>query len=450
MNYRVAPLREVGKLAARMGQAIPDVLMTNPELSASFEEEFARGGARALASLEYAINLERDKMAARQMKESEANAATFKGKPAKVQVFKTGRWEHRQYGTIDIKPEHLDQMVSNFENTGRACPLDFDHGIDVGKSPVERKAAGWFRGLKVERMPDGSAKLWGDVALTDQAAEWVKEGSYRYFSPTWVEHYLDKVTGVDRGHALYGGGLTNTPYIDAMAPVQLMNKQADRSGEPFTYDAVHGGVRAGVVTLMEKPGEPRLSADVVEAFAMIEDTPDTMRAVDRALSEAHAMGGVRCLVEVLNGDTILRDLVLNDRGSTAHLKPSERLEIAAVRVLLAHDERLGAKRLSKYEAYARVLSGDPQLARDYREETVAGAPKSKHLTDVLAARARDRDVPQATEAQPDAVKELIERAAVKKASDSKLTDHAAMSMALNEDPDLAERYRAATVRGLSR
>ena len=145
----------------------------------------------------------------------------FDGKPARIQVFKVGKWAHPTYGDISITPDDLQTIVKNYETTKRAVVLDYDHGTDTGEAPEDRKAAGWLKDLRVE--DDG---LWGDFSLTDEASEYVQKGEYRFFSPTWVSNFANKETGEEQGMTLLRGALTNNPFIDGMHPAVALSEKA--------------------------------------------------------------------------------------------------------------------------------------------------------------------------------------------------------------------------------
>lgn len=162
----------------------------------------------------------------------EAFPDTFDGKPVRLQVFKTGKWSHPSYGPIEITKADLATIVKNYETTARALVVDYDHGTDTGKTPEERKAAGWIKGLQIQEDGD-SAALYAEVEATDEAYEYVKRGEYRFFSPTWTSDFTNKETGEPQGITLLRGAITNNPFIDGMHPaVALSERAAEMMAEP--------------------------------------------------------------------------------------------------------------------------------------------------------------------------------------------------------------------------
>lgn len=148
----------------------------------------------------------------------EAFPETFEGTKVRVQMFPLGHWEGHDDGPFDITREMLEAAKRNFEHTGRALPVDFDHGLDFGKTPEERRAAGWIRELELAE--DG---MFATFDATDEAAEWIKGGQYRFISPTFSFSFTNKDSGEDQGFTLLRAGLTNVPWFDGMAPCLAMN-----------------------------------------------------------------------------------------------------------------------------------------------------------------------------------------------------------------------------------
>lgn len=177
----------------------------------------------------------------------------FEGQKVRVQVFKVGEWQHPSYGPITVTREDIERMVSNFNATDRALVVDYDHGTDMGMTPEQSKAAGWIRELVVE---DDGNTLWAVFDATEDGAEYVRKGEYRFFSPTFVPEFTNKETGEPQGFTLLRGALTNNPFIDGMHPaVPLSERAAERMQEQMAVDGGGGGERrlaeraeVGVVT----------------------------------------------------------------------------------------------------------------------------------------------------------------------------------------------------------
>jgi hypothetical protein len=128
-----------------------------------------------------------------------------------IQIMTTGKWKHPQLGEIQITRDDLLKFKENFDKRVRGV----DIAVDVSHNP-DAGAVGWFEELRV----DGD-KLFGKVKWTDEGAELVKSGKYRYFSPEFMFRWTDPATGQTYKDVLFGGALTNRPFLKNMEPVAL-------------------------------------------------------------------------------------------------------------------------------------------------------------------------------------------------------------------------------------
>lgn len=108
--------------------------------------------------------------------------------------------------SFNVDPASLDRMVAAFRSRGIDLVIDYEHQSLQGE---RAPAAGWIKNL--EGRSDG---LWGRVEWTAQAAEFLKNREYRYFSPVLR---LDPETR--KPLALMHVGLTNVPAINHLPPL---------------------------------------------------------------------------------------------------------------------------------------------------------------------------------------------------------------------------------------
>lgn len=147
-----------------------------------------------------------------------------------VQVATKGSWNHQVYGPFQVTDEDYASILTNAQAGRRGVKgpdgdwellIDYDHASSGVGSPETGKAAGW---LKVSSLAVEGGAMWADVRWTAAAADYIRKGEYRYFSPEIGYKYEDKSTGEDLGTVLIGGALTNRPFLEgpsAMAPVVL-------------------------------------------------------------------------------------------------------------------------------------------------------------------------------------------------------------------------------------
>lgn len=128
-----------------------------------------------------------------------------------IQIMKTGEWDHPELGKLKITPSDLTKFKENFDNRVRGVDLF----VDISHKP-EGGAVATFKELKV----DGD-KLMAQVGWTEEGADLIKSGKYRYFSPEFKFSWKDPEGGQSYKDVLFGGALTNRPFLKGMEPVEL-------------------------------------------------------------------------------------------------------------------------------------------------------------------------------------------------------------------------------------
>lgn len=129
--------------------------------------------------------------------------------PDWIQIMKVGDFKHPEYGNFKITPAMLSEMEANFKNHVRRVDLAVDYFHEN-----EKVAAGWFSDVQVR-----DNALWGRVDWTPRAQQMLADRELRYFSPEWTEVYEDPETGEKFKNVLFGGGLTNRPFLKEMQPI---------------------------------------------------------------------------------------------------------------------------------------------------------------------------------------------------------------------------------------
>ena len=154
--------------------------------------------------------------------------APVEGAPASswIQICKTGEFTSNRYGKFGITKDDLKQMLHNFKHvTPKApteLPVDYDHLSMDPKKPGDGVAAGWFKDLQLRE--DGD-ELWGLVSWTPKATDAIKNGEYRFVSPSFVKDHTHK-DGSKIGTTLLAAAITNHPFLDSMAALTLYNFSA--------------------------------------------------------------------------------------------------------------------------------------------------------------------------------------------------------------------------------
>lgn len=136
-----------------------------------------------------------------------------------VQILRVGKFNHPKYGEFEITPLVLAEMKKNFENKIRGIDIALDY---FHKSDEE--ASGWLKSLELRE--DGT-ELWGIVDWTLSAKKKLSEREIRYFSPDFAFEWTDPETQVTYKNVLFGGGLTNRPFVKDMAAIVASEKKGE-------------------------------------------------------------------------------------------------------------------------------------------------------------------------------------------------------------------------------
>ena len=125
-----------------------------------------------------------------------------------VQVLRTGVFDHEKYGKFKIDQKVLSDMVANFKSNVRGVDLAIDYFHDSDK-----EAAGWVKDLVLS---DDKSELWAEIEWTPRAQKKLGEREIRYFSADFAFEWKNPETGKVYKNVLFGGGLTNRPFIKDM------------------------------------------------------------------------------------------------------------------------------------------------------------------------------------------------------------------------------------------
>lgn len=140
-----------------------------------------------------------------------------------VQILRCGKFNHPKYGEFEITPVTLAEMKANFEAGVRGVDLAVDYFHESDK-----EAAAWFDRLYLAE--DGT-ELWAEVRWTKRAQTMLGEREVRYFSPDFAFQWTDPESGVTYRNVLFGGGLTNRPFVKDMAAIVAHEQEGTHMNE---------------------------------------------------------------------------------------------------------------------------------------------------------------------------------------------------------------------------
>jgi phage I-like protein len=138
-----------------------------------------------------------------------------------------GEWHGHPNGSFKITAEDLKTIKENFDKQQTEIVIDYEHQTLYG---TEAPAAGWISELMIE-----DDKLLAKVSWTEKAAEYIKNGEYKYISPVYVFDSFDNKTNAYIGIKLHSVALTNTPFLDELGEVHA-NKQNTQKEENMGKD----------------------------------------------------------------------------------------------------------------------------------------------------------------------------------------------------------------------
>jgi phage I-like protein len=184
------------------------------------------------------------------------------------QALSVGTYFHPRYGEITITEHRVTRFSANVNNKVRGAELDVDY--EHKRGPEGGRAAGWIK-MAEDR---GSNGLWVFTEFTQRAADAIRAGEYRYFSSEFDDEWEDPATRQKFQDVLFGGGITNRPFLRNMPPINL-SEFIPRNGKEVR--------RMTLQELLEKLGVPESKA-LVEIEALLQ-ARTKLQEVTTALGE---------------------------------------------------------------------------------------------------------------------------------------------------------------------
>lgn len=141
---------------------------------------------------------------------------------SEIEILKTGKWNHEEYGKFEITDKDLLKFVETFGVRG-GYPITVGHPkLREDGRREEIPAVGWIKNIYTK----GVNSLRAFVEWTKEGYEMIKTGKHRFFSPEFNFHYRDSETGKYFSNVLIAGALTNYPYFKGLAEVMLSEEFA--------------------------------------------------------------------------------------------------------------------------------------------------------------------------------------------------------------------------------
>ena len=187
------------------------------------------------------------------------------GPPVWLQALPLGTYEHPVYGKIEVTSEKVQQFVDNFKNNVREIELD----VDYDHKALTTEAAGWIKAAEDR----GSQGLWIAVQFLPKALQQLKDKAYKYFSSEFVDEWKHPKTGQVFKNVLFGGAITNRPFIKDILPINLSELIIQPEVTLQLGDQMDPKLKANLIKLY-KLNEDATDEEVLTAVSEEADLPD--------------------------------------------------------------------------------------------------------------------------------------------------------------------------------
>jgi hypothetical protein len=240
-----------------------------------------------------------------------------------IQAMTLGKYDHALYGEI----EFTEDRINAFAGSVNAKVLNKDIEIDYDHKMYNGEAAGWVSAAEA-RHGEG---LWLLVDWTKAAADKIRSKAYRYFSPEFADEWQHPKTGTKFKDVLFGGGITNRPFLKDILPLNLSDlvggtmdpkllRQLLKLSEDATDDAVANKLRELMEPAKPEVDKPKLD-DKAELTKLAEENPmikalvEQNEATQRRLAEVEATQRLSDLTIQLNSlQSSLKNIALSDEN----------------------------------------------------------------------------------------------------------------------------------------
>lgn len=304
-----------------------------------------------------------------------------KAKYGRIQLLPYGKFRATDGRPTDVEAWYVTDtngadVVALANNQRNPLPIDYEHQIIHSlKNGKEAPSAGWMEYLYFN--PQG---IFADVRWTDKAADYIKNGEYRYISAVFAydtEGYVRKI---------FHAALTNTPALDGMdeamvaASVNLLQEDNPMDKKllaalctlfALKADASEADITEKVTALSAAKGDS--AVDVLDVYAKLAEKEQSVAALSTQVGNPDPAKFVPVeQVAALQADfNALKTSVEADKKAALITAALSQGKLAPA--LKDWAQSLSVEALSAYLEKApamAALSGEPQ-AKDDPEQNVA-------------------------------------------------------------------------------
>ncbi|HHF4499904.1 TPA: phage protease [Haemophilus influenzae] len=305
-----------------------------------------------------------------------------KAKYGRIQLLPYGKFRAADGRPTDVEAWYVTDtngadVVALANNQRNPLPIDYEHQIIHSlKNGKEAPSAGWMEYFYFT--PQG---IFADVRWTDKAADYIKNGEYRYISAVFAydtEGYVRKI---------FHAALTNTPALDGMeeamvaASVNLLQEDNPMNKKllaalcalfALKADASEADITEKVTALSAAKGDS--AVDVLDVYAKLAEKEQSVAALSTQVGNPDPAKFVPVeQVAALQADfNALKTSVEADKKAVLITAALSQGKLAPA--LKDWAQSLSVEALSAYLEKApamAALSGEPQAKGDPEQKVVA-------------------------------------------------------------------------------
>ncbi|AWP55599.1 Mu phage protein I [Haemophilus influenzae] len=305
-----------------------------------------------------------------------------KAKYGRIQLLPYGKFRATDGRPTDVEAWYVTDtngadVVALANNQRNPLPIDYEHQIIHSlKNGKEAPSAGWMEYFYFT--PQG---IFADVRWTDKAADYIKNGEYRYISAVFAydtDGYVRKI---------FHAALTNTPALDGMeeamvaASVNLLQEDNPMNKKllaalcalfALKADASEADITEKVTALSAAKGDSPV--DVLDVYAKLAEKEQSVAALSTQVGNPDPAKFVPVeQVAALQADfNALKTSVEADKKAALITAALSQGKLAPA--LKDWAQSLSVEALSAYLEKApamAALSGEPQAKGDPEQKVVA-------------------------------------------------------------------------------
>ncbi|HHF1624515.1 TPA: phage protease [Haemophilus influenzae] len=305
-----------------------------------------------------------------------------KAKYGRIQLLPYGKFRATDGRPTDVEAWYVTDtngadVVALANNQRNPLPIDYEHQIIHSlKNGKEAPSAGWMEYFYFT--PQG---IFADVRWTDKAADYIKNGEYRYISAVFAydtDGYVRKI---------FHAALTNTPALDGMeeamvaASVNLLQEDNPMNKKLLAAlctlfvlkaDASEADITEKVTALSAAKGDS--AVDVLDVYAKLAEKEQSVAALSTQVGNPDPAKFVPVeQVAALQADfNALKTSVEADKKAELITAALSQGKLAPA--LKDWAQSLSVEALSAYLEKApamAALSGEPQAKGDPEQKVVA-------------------------------------------------------------------------------